>query len=110
MGRGSSRRLSLSIDLVASDAEYHKQCKTNFFVCKDIPGQKNVGKTPGRPASEPMKQTFDKLCDLQDNQAELFTIKQLHEKLCSISKNRADLYSLKRMKQKLEDHYGKTIF
>ena len=44
MGRGSSRRLSLSIDLVASDGEYHKQCKTNFFVCKYIPGQKNVVK------------------------------------------------------------------
>ena len=47
MGRGSFKRLSLSVDLVASNAEYHKQCK-------DIPGQKNVVKTPRRPASEPM--------------------------------------------------------
>ena len=87
-----SRRLSLSIDLVASDAEYHKQCKANFFICKDIPGQKNVVKTPGPPASEPMKQTFENLCDWLDNQAELFTIKELHEKLCSISKSGEDLY------------------
>ena len=95
---------------MTSDAEYDKQCKANFFAYKDIPGQKNVVKTPGRPASEPMKQTFEKLCDWLDNQAELFTIKELYEKLCSISKNRENIYSLKRTKQKLEDHYGETIF
>ena len=66
--------------LVPSDAEYHKQCKANFFACKDIPGQKNIVKTPGRPASEPMKQTFENLCDWIYHQAGLFTIKELHEK------------------------------
>ena len=57
-----------------------------------------------------MKQTFEKLCDWLNNQAELFTVKELLEKLCSISKNGEDIYSLKRMKQKLEAHYGETIF
>ena len=66
--------------LVASDVEYRKHCKANVFACKDIPGQKNIVKTPGRPASEPMKQTFENLCDWLDHQAELFTIKELHEK------------------------------
>ena len=57
-----------------------------------------------------MKQTFEKLCDWLNNQAELFTVKELLQKLCSISKNGEDIYSLKRMKQKLEAHYGETIF
>ena len=43
------RRISLSIDLVASDAIYHQQCKSNFLTKKDIPGQGQSGKTPGRP-------------------------------------------------------------
>ena len=108
MDRGSFKT-TVTQYLVASGVEYHKQCKANFFACKDIPGQKNVAKTPGRPASEPMKQKFQ-LCDWLDNQAKLFTIKDLHEKLCSISKNGEDIYSLKRMKQKLEDHNGETFF
>ena len=35
-----SRRLTLSIDLVASNAAYQIQCKTNFLTNKGLPGKK----------------------------------------------------------------------
>ena len=76
---------------MTSDAEYNKQCKANFFTCKDIPGQKNVVKMHGRPVSKPMKQTFEKLCNWLDNQAELFTIKKLMRNLAQFKKRRRHL-------------------
>ena len=42
------RRISLSIDLVASNAIYYQKCKSNFLTKKDVPcqGQRHPGVHP----------------------------------------------------------------
>lgn len=56
-----SMRLSSCIDLGATDAVYHVQCKSNFLTGKDVPGHRKPEKTPGRPSNQPMKEAFEKL-------------------------------------------------
>ena len=102
--------MPLSLDLVASDTQYHKQCKSDFFFTnKDIPGKKDSIKRPGRPLSGNMKETFEKPSDWLDNQTELWTVKELHTKSCSISNNKEETNSFKWVKQKLAYNYGETI-
>ena len=98
-----SRRLSLSIDLVASDAVYHKQCKTYFLCDKQLPGTKRGLVTPGRPVQKDKEDAFFKLGNW------LFTVTELHEKLCSIT-GLSDTYSVKWLKKRLQEQYKEHIF
>ena len=92
------RRISLHRDLVASDAIYHQQCKSNFLTKKDIPGQGQSGKTSGRPSNKPMVESFKTSCNWLDEQTELYTIVELHEKLRTFAEN-DDAYSIKWLKK-----------
>ena len=106
------RRLSDCIDLVASDAVYHKQCQSNFFTNKGMPGLKetNTEKTPGRPTNTIMQQNFDKLCDWHEKQTDLFTIAELRTKMCSPAGENSEVYTIKRMKQKIEERWKHYVF
>ena len=60
------RRISLSIDLVASDAIYHQQFKSNFLTKKNVPGQGHSRKTPECPSNKPMVESFKTFCNWLD--------------------------------------------
>ena len=60
------RRISLSIDLVASDAIYHQQFKSNFLTKKNVPGQGHSRKTTGCPSNKPMVESFKTFCNSLD--------------------------------------------
>ena len=63
-----SRRLSLSIDLVASNAAYHKQCKTYFLCDKQLPGTKRDSPTQGQIVLKDKQDAFSKLCNSPGDQ------------------------------------------
>ena len=79
------RLLSISIDLVASDAIYDGKCESDFLTKKFIPTTKETETehTSGRRADNAMKSNFEKLCKWLDEQTELFTVSELHAKMCS---------------------------
>ena len=81
------RWLSISIDLVASDATYHGQCESNFFFKKYMPTTKGTETehTPGCRTDNAMKSNFEKICKWFDEQTELFTVSELHAKICSFA-------------------------
>ena len=88
------RRISLSIDLVASDASYHQQCKSNFLKKKDVPGQGQIGNTPGLPSNKAMVESFKTFRNWLDGQTELYTVVELYEKLRIFAENDG-VYSIK---------------
>ena len=95
------RRISLSIDLVASDAINHQQCKSNFLTkMKDVPGQEQSGKIYERPFNKPMVESFKTFCYWRERQTELYTIAEVREKLWTFAEN--DVYSIKWPKKKAE--------
>ena len=85
------RRLSSSIDLVASDAIYHGQFESNFFTKKCIPITKGTETehTLARRTDNTMRSNFEKLCKWLDGQAELFTLSELHAKNVFIYRKRS---------------------
>ena len=67
------RRLPSSIGLVASDAIYYGQCKSNFFTKKCIPATKRTETeySPGCHTDNAMNPNSEKLCKWLDGQTEL---------------------------------------
>ena len=105
------RRLSSSIDLVASDATYHGQCESNFLKKKYIPATKRAEteQTPWRRTGNAIKPNFEELCKWLEKETELFTISELHPKMCSFTEKDLNVSSLKWMEKQLEQHYQNSI-
>ena len=87
--------------MVAKDAIYHQQCKSDFLRKKDVPGHGKSRKTPGRPSNKPMVEFFGNFCKWLDGQTELDTIFEQNEKLGTFAENNY-IYSIKWPKKKAE--------
>ena len=87
--------------MVAKDAIYHQQCKSDFLRKKDVPGHGQSRKTPGRSSSKPMVEFFGTFCKRLDGQTELDTIFEQNEKLGTFAENNY-VYSIKWPKKKAE--------
>ena len=102
------RWFSSSIDLVASDAIYHGQCESNFFmkICISTTRQKTEH-TPGHCTDKAMKLHLNYIW--LDQQTKLFTVSKLHAKVCSFE-NDLNVSSLKWMKKQLEEQLYQKFF
>ena len=74
-----SRRISLSIDLMANNVICHQQCKSIFLTKKDVPGQGQSKITPRPPSNKPMIKSFKTFSNWVDGQTKLYTFVKCHE-------------------------------
>lgn len=102
------RRLTDCIDLVASEAVYHKECRLKFFTDKNVEAPSTARKCP--IGKQPQRyEYFEKLCLWLDEQVDLFTVSELYSKMQTISDG-GEIYTRKWFRTKLEERYGDTIF
>ena len=91
-------QLSRCIDLVVVEAEYHRQCRQNFYSNRTKPIKSNSGKKkPGRRKHKDLHNGFIQLSTWHEQQAEAYTMKMLTES--------GDSYSSKWIGQKPKEHY-----
>ena len=75
-------RLPGCIDLVAVEAEYHRQRRQNFYNNRSKPiKSKSDKKKEGRHKDKDLHNCFIQLCAWLQQQAEAYTMKELEEKL-----------------------------
>lgn len=96
LGRLLLKRLSGSVDLVAEEAVYHKDCLTSFF--RPVSGVKR-----GRPESDEIRNAMDEIFRILEESDDCqFSLKELTENLSYIP-------TLKTIKRKLVEKYGDDI-
>ena len=66
------------IDLVASEAVYHKSCRAHFCSSKDSTFPSEKCKSLSRPQKHSMLSAFNNLCDWLE-EVELYTLGELHK-------------------------------
>lgn len=102
------RRISLSIDLVVSNAICQEKCKSVFLTKKHDPGHGQSGETPRHPSNKPMVESLKTLCNWLGGQNELYTTVELQKKLCTVTENDY-VFSIKWLKKKVKERYGDSL-
>ena len=98
--KSTERRLLVVNDLVAAEAKYHVLCRVNFE--KPVPQHQ----TPARPVSTEKVMTFNKACEILEENVDLYTVSELHNMMSRLENN---IYTLKMTQQKLQEKYGNSM-
>lgn len=103
-------RINSSIDLIAADAQYHKNCNARFSkIGSSMPGE--LSENVGRPVDKSKLEAFNKLCKfLDENDDCQYLLSDLMEKLSEFSDEaESKLYSEKRLRDLLSKRYANTV-
>ena len=95
-----NQRLRSISDLVATEAKYHKTCRSSFENLKM--GQHYIG----RPISNKKSESFHKVCKQLEESDEPMTLKEFSRALENVS---PDTYCIKTVKNKFKEKYGEDV-
>ncbi len=103
-------RINSECDLIAADAQYHKNCDARFSIINSsMPGDLSEN-VVGRPIDESKLEAFNKLCNFLDNNDDCqYLLSDLMDMLLHFSTDSDKLYSEKRLRELLSAHYGNTV-
>ncbi|KAJ8897494.1 hypothetical protein PR048_002841 [Dryococelus australis] len=103
-------RISSECDLIAVDAQYHKDCDVRFSIVSfSIPGESSEN-VVARPVDHPKLEAFNKLCNfLDDNDGCQYLLSDLMEMLLKLGTESDKLYSEKHVRELLSASYGNTV-
>ena len=103
-------RMSGSTDLVEVEAEYHRQCRQNFYSRRDKPVKSNATKKKsGRRKNEDLDASFGQLYNWLEQQAEVFTLTELEGNMKEITES-GEAYTAKWIETKLKEQYGDLVY
>lgn len=101
-GETVKARILSTIDLVAAESRYHKQCYTEFTRSKSSETQK------GRPKTK-LASTFDELCKyIEQNDECQYTLKEVQDIFKSLTEEN-EVYSDKHLKSLLQEHFKERL-
>ena len=103
-------RLISMNDLVAEEAQLHKQCNRNFSCGNSF----NTDGTGGRKQDDFLLELFDELCTWLETELEhsLFALEQIHQKMISMDKSpeKSLVYLKKHLRNMLVDRYQEKMY
>ena len=97
--------------VVAAEAEYHRQCRQNFYSNRSNPikSKSDKKKAAEKHKDEHLHNGFIQLCAWLEQQIEAFTMKELEEKMKRLTES-GKSYSSKWIGQKLTEHYQDLVY
>ena len=108
-------RLQNISDLIAAEAQYHKDCALFFFTNKEIPKKKQKGRPKGKqskigqPPNAEKTYAFNQLCKfIETNKDKQYSITELNQHM-SVILNGKSGWENKTLKAKLRLQYGDNI-
>ena len=105
-GDSVASRVQNTIDLIAVEARYHHECRTQFYLAKS----RDESKRPrGRPEDKAKAVAFSNLCTYLDENDECqYSLSELLEQMDTYLDGQQG-YTSRHLQSKLEEHYGDKI-